>query len=433
MEVKPGYKQTEVGMIPEDWDVKSTSQIANPVRGGSPRPAGDPKFFNGSFIPWLTVAALTNIPSSKLVVTETAACLTEEGSLHSRTLNSGTIIIANSGATLGVAKVLGIKCCANDGIAALLNLSKEVSGAYLTHFINTRTSYLREVVATGNGQPNLNTRLIGRLKIPLPPTKDEQERIAAALGDVDAFIESLEQLSARKRHLKQGVMEELLTGKNRLPGFKVRPGYKQTEVGIIPEDWEVAALGGLLATAPAYGINAPAIPYDSRYPTYLRITDISEDGRFIDESKASVNHPLATDYRLSEGDLVFARTGASVGKSYLYDRNDGELVFAGFLIRIRPDAKKLLPAYLKYFAHSNSYWNWVRVNSMRSGQPGINGREYASLPIPLSPTTAEQEAIAETLSDMDTEMAALDKELAKIRKLKHGMMQELLTGRIRLI
>ncbi len=140
LRVPVGYKQTEVGVIPEDWEVKPANQIGTPVRGGSPRPAGDPRYFNGTFIPWLTVAALTNIPASRLVVSETETCLTEEGSLHSRTLLPGTLIIANSGATLGVAKILGIKCCANDGIAALLNLSKKCSTQYLVHFFNTKTT-----------------------------------------------------------------------------------------------------------------------------------------------------------------------------------------------------------------------------------------------------------------------------------------------------
>src|SRR5262249_45225760 len=156
------------------------------------RPAGDPRYFNGSHIPWLTVAALTNIPDSRLVVSETASCLTREGSLHSRTLLPGTLIIANSGATLGVAKILGIKCCANDGIAAVLELDDDVCSRFLAYYINTRTEYLRKTVATGNGQPNLNTELISQINFPLPPTKAEQEAIAEALSDADALIESLE-------------------------------------------------------------------------------------------------------------------------------------------------------------------------------------------------------------------------------------------------
>jgi type I restriction enzyme S subunit len=214
--------------------------------------------------------------------------------------------------------------------------------------------------------------------------------------------------------------------------MELKPRYKQTEVGVIPEDWELAQLGDLLTGSPTYGINAPAIPYDTRYATYLRITDITEDGRFDTSSKASVDHPITDNYRMEDGDLVFARTGASVGKSYLYEPKDGELVFAGFLIRVRPDPNKLCPQYLKHFAFSLPYWNWVSVNSMRSGQPGINGREYASLLLPLPPTKAEQDAIAEALSDADALIESLEQLIAKKRQIKQGAMQELLTGEKRL-
>lgn len=88
----------------------------------------------------------------------------------------------------------------------------------------------------------------------------------------------------------------------------VPQGYKQTDVGVIPEDWEVASLGKFLRKPPSYGINAPAISFDSRFPTYLRITDITEDGRFSDAGKASVSHLASSTYMLEEGDLVFART-----------------------------------------------------------------------------------------------------------------------------
>src|SRR5437879_1985312 len=103
MDLKRGYKQTEVGMLPDEWEVKHVRDLGAIVRGGSPRPAGDPRFFNGSFIPWLTVAALTNIPDSQIRVSETVGFLTQEGAKRSRTLTKGTLIIANSGATLGVA------------------------------------------------------------------------------------------------------------------------------------------------------------------------------------------------------------------------------------------------------------------------------------------------------------------------------------------
>jgi type I restriction enzyme, S subunit len=151
------------------------------------------------------------------------------------------------------------------------------------------------------------------------------------------------------------------------------------------------------------------------------------------ESLPSVDHPSACSYRLAQGDVVFARTGASVGKSYLYCSGHGPLVYAGFLIRVAPNPELLAPPYLAFFAQTRVYWRWVTANSMRSGQPGINASEYASLPIPLPPTTREQFAIAAILSDMDAEIEALEKKLEKARQIKQGMMQDLLTGKIRLI
>ena len=201
---------------------------------------------------------------------------------------------------------------------------------------------------------------------------------------------------------------------------------------MIPADWEIVPLGQLLRRPPSYGINAPAVSFDFRLPKYLRITDITEDGKLSEETQASVDHPAAGLYGLESGDIVFARTGASVGKSYLYNSKDGRLIYAGFLIRLSPDPKRLVPTFLSFYAQSRSYWNWVKVNSMRSGQPGINGREYATLPIPLPPTLFEQEAITKALSDADALIESLEQLLTKKRQIKKGAMQELLTGKKRL-
>jgi type I restriction enzyme S subunit len=284
-----------------------------------------------------------------------------------------------------------------------------------------------------SGVPGVNRNDLHGLDVSRPPLP-EQRAIAAALSDVDALIGALDQLIAKKRDLKQAAMQQLLTGQRRLLGFGLtNRDYKQTEVGVIPEDWNVHTLRNCLSAPPDYGINAPAVPFSDKLPAYIRITDITEDGRFFPENPASVKRSDADLYYLKEGDLVFARTGASVGKSYLYKPKDGKLVFAGFLIRVSPDSGKLVPAYLAGYVTTGAFWNWVRLMSMRSGQPGINGNEYGQLPIPLPPTIDEQRAIAAVLSDMDAEIAALEQRRDKTRALKQGMMQELLTGRTRLI
>jgi type I restriction enzyme S subunit len=211
----------------------------------------------------------------------------------------------------------------------------------------------------------------------------------------------------------------------------VRAGHKHTTNGMIPDDWTVTPLGDLIMGSPDYGINAPAVAYADKLPAYLRITDISTEGRYLQTGKVSVNSSQSEAYYLADGDIVFARTGASVGKSYQYHEKDGPLVFAGFLIRVKPDINRVVSSYIYAFCNSNPYWSWVRLMSMRSGQPGINGREYSQLPIPLPPLP-EQQAIARALGDVDDLIASLDKLIAKKRDLKQASMQQLLTGKTRL-
>ncbi len=194
--------------------------------------------------------------------------------------------------------------------------------------------------------------------------------------------------------------------------------------------WKKVKLGDCLKQKPDYGINAPAVPYDNNLPTYLRITDITEDGCYSKKDIVSVANQAALKYVLEEGDLVFARTGASVGKTYLYDSKDGMLVFAGFLIRVKTDENVLLPEFFKYQTHTPQYKNWIAANSMRTGQPGINGNEYEefTFSIPFKnnkPDLSTQRRIAAILSSADKVIAATQKTIAKYKQIKQGMMEEL--------
>lgn len=190
-------------------------------------------------------------------------------------------------------------------------------------------------------------------------------------------------------------------------------------------------LGRLLLRAPRYGVNAAAVPLRPGVAPYIRITDISDDGRFAPNPKVGVSHRDVANYRMSPGEVVFARTGASVGKSYLYNPADGDLVYAGFLINIAPDPKRLDPRFLALYVQTREYWNWVARTSVRSGQPGINGREYATLLVPV-PDIRVQNVIADALSDVDELISTLERLTAKKLAIQLGMMQQLLTGRTRL-
>ena len=201
--------------------------------------------------------------------------------------------------------------------------------------------------------------------------------------------------------------------------------------GVVPAGWSVSRLRSCLRSSPRYGINAPAVPYNEALPTYLRITDISSDNQFKPSQRVSVRHSDADKYYLSEGDIVFARTG-SVGKSYLYDPNDGDLVFAGYLICVTPDASKLEPRFLAYFAQSSYYFDWIDATSSRSVQPGINGKEFADMQIFL-PSISEQRAIVDVLFDVDLLLKSIESLIVKKHVIKRATMQQLLTGNTRLL
>jgi type I restriction enzyme S subunit len=255
------------------------------------------------------------------------------------------------------------------------------------------------------------------------PRFPEQHRIAACLSSLDDLLAAERQkLDALKAH-KQGLMQQLFPREGETVPRLRFPEFRKAG------KWCAAPLGDLLSRTPEYGVNESAVPYSEHLPTYLRITDIDEDGRFPNGPKVSVDIAATADNYLDEGDIVLARTGASVGKSYRYRITDGRLVFAGFLIRIRPNAAKIDPVLLSNFLTTNQYWDWVRITSTRSGQPGLNGSEYASLLVPLPPEgkmgLLEQHRIATCLSSLDDLIAAKSDKLEALKTHKKGLMQQL--------
>lgn len=211
---------------------------------------------------------------------------------------------------------------------------------------------------------------------------------------------------------------------------EVPEGYKRTALGCYPLDWERLTLGSISERKGEYGLNAPACEYEEGLPKYLRITDIDEDGKYIDNG-AYVKHIDSEKYVLRKGDLLFARTGASVGKNYLYDPSDDKLVFAGFLIKYHIK-KGYNPYIVAAMCNIHQYNNWVHMMSARSGQPGINAEEYATYAFMLPKKLSEQEKIAEILAGQDRVIALKEELLAEKQKQKKYLMQQLLTGKKRL-
>lgn len=165
-------------------------------------------------------------------------------------------------------------------------------------------------------------------------------------------------------------------------------------------EWKTYRLEELCTAKGSYGIGAPAVAYDANKYTYLRITDINDDGTLNRNGLMSVDDEHAEDYILKENDIVFARTGNSTGRTYFYDGQDGELVYAGFLIKFSLDSEKVNPRILKYYTHSQPYYNWVRSFDTGGTRGNINAKVFGAMPITLPPRR-QQDRIVEILKPLD--------------------------------
>lgn len=203
-----------LGEVPEHWEIKRLGHISNVVRGASPRPAGDPRYFDGDFIPWITVGELTK--DSEPYLTSTKSMLTEDGAALSRMIREGTLLLTNSGATLGVPKILSITGCANDGVVGFENLRDNANKLFLYYFFTSITGNLRDRIKQGSGQPNLNTDIIRGLATTFPPASEQGLIVDFLVGEtkrVDSMVAKVETAIECLQEYRTALITAAVTGK----------------------------------------------------------------------------------------------------------------------------------------------------------------------------------------------------------------------------
>ncbi|TOG16283.1 restriction endonuclease subunit S [Vibrio parahaemolyticus] len=289
----------------------------------------------------------------------------------------------------------------------------------------TSESFRKDLFVKADSGTRPYIGILGQLTLNLTlPEIDEQQKIASFLSKFD---EKIALLTAKKNKLteyKKGVMQQLFNGKweeqdGQLTFIPPTLRFKADDGSEFP-DWVEKTLGDV-SEPPSYGLNSAATKYDG-VNKYIRITDIDEDDRSFSPSPLTSPEEVNDAYLLEEGDIVFARTGASVGKSYLYNKDDGRLMFAGFLIKF--SVSKANPKFISYQMTTSQYEHWVKVMSVRSGQPGINAQEYSTYSLNI-PCTEEQEQIANFLSALDHKIDLLSSELEKAKEWKKGLLQQM--------
>ena len=419
-EAPAGYKQTEVGVIPEDWEVKPMAELFTFQNGVNAE-----KSAYGSGVPFINV--LEVITHSTITETRIPGRITLTApALNAFAVQRGDVLFNRTSETqeeVGLASVyVGTKAVVFGGFVIRARPRDSRLDSSFTAYALRSPIVRSQIVARGQGavRANIGQKDLSRVQVFLP-TKAEQEAIAEALSDVDKLLGSLEKLIAKKQAIKQATMQQLLSGKTRLPGFSptetgscvyrkgVSSGYKQTEVGLIPEDWHIVGLGEVCKIRTGKRDVNEGNP-DGQYPFFT----CSRDHTYSD------NYSFDTEAILIAGNGEVGNLHYFRGKFEAYQRT---YVLSDFCINVQLVWYQL-NAYLR---------KSLGIGTIGSSIPYIKKENLFSFRfvLPLSPS--EQCAIAAALFDMDTEIAALEQRRDKTRAIKQGMMQQLLTGRVRLV
>ncbi len=390
--IPAGYKQTEIGVIPEDWVVKKLKDLANYRRGSFPQPYGLDKWYDNNFgMPFVQVV---DVAENFKLKNETKQKISKEGSKFSVFVKKGTIVLTIQGS-------IGRICITqyDSYVDRTLLIFESFKNQFDKYFFMLKIFQKFEIEkqkAPGGIIKTITKEALSDFEIDYPSNLSEQTVIATTLLDTDALIEKLEKLIAKKKAIKQGAMQQLLTGKKRLPGFS--------------EDWEVKKLGEMLD----YEQPTKYLVKEAEYSNDFKIPVLTAGKTFIlgytsEETGVYDNLPVIIfdDFTTANKFVDFPFKAKSSAMKMLKPRNKN--------INLRFLFEKMHLIDFKLGDHKR-YWI----------------SEYQNIEVEM-PKSEEQTAIATVLSDIDVEIEKLENKLAKYQQIKIGMMQQLLTGKIRLI
>jgi len=281
------------------------------------------------------------------------------------------------------------------------------------YYLLQKLDFTKYVV--GSGIPHIYFKDYKHVEIKIPTLK-EQEKIGEFLGSFDKIIQKQQEKIGLLKEFKKGHLQQMFPSKDsnvpKIRFEKFTDAWEQCKLGDMAESFE-------------YGLNASATEYDG-INKYLRITDIDEDTRLFktgDITSPNIDYNGSDNYLLKNGDILFARTGASVGKSYIYKENDGRVYFAGFLIRARIKSN-YSPQFIYQTTVRDDYAKKIMITSQRSGQPGVNAKEYSNFEF-LIPSHKEQIKIGDYFEKIDNLITLHQRKLKSLEDLKQGYMQRL--------
>ena len=436
VEMKSGYKMTEVGVIPEDWEVKTLGKLAcingrigfrgytvkDLVRKGEGAIAIGGKHISKNFLDLSDAEYISwkkYYESPEIMVKQGDIVLAQRG-----TLGKSALIKSDIGpATINPSLVLinKIKC---NNLYLIYNMQSSSVTDYIRQ-INSQTSI-----------PMISQKQIEGIKIAIAKLDCEQAAIATALSDVDSLISALTKKIMKKKAIKQGLMQQLLTGRKRLPGYEKNREPVQTEWGAIPKDWKTLSIGKCCSIKARIGWQGLKKSEYLSSGEYVLVTGTDFlNGRIDWKSCVYVSkkrYEQDANIQIVKHDILITKDG-TIGKvAFLDDVPCLGTLNSGIFV-VRSHSEELDQCYLSKIFESFIFDSFLESLVAGSTINHLYQKDFVHFNFPVPPTISEQTAIANILSDCDSEIAALEEKRDKYKEIKQGMMQQLLTGKIRLI
>ena len=440
--VPEGFQKTEIGVIPVGWDVKQLYDFIVALEAGiSVNSTNDSEASSHG----MSILKTSCIFGGKFFPKEAKAILSRDLKRAKLNPRKNAIIISrmNTPALVGEIGFVDNDCCDLFLPDRLWQTKYKNESAFHERWLAYILSYptysnkVKETATgTSNSMKNISKDSFLSVKVPTP-NKSEQIAISTALSDVDTLITSLEKLIAKKRAIKTAAMQQLLTGKKRLPPFdQSHTGYKKTELGEIPEDWELVRLGDLGKT---YGGLTGKTKSDfgignANYIPFMNImSSVTVNPKWVERVSLKVGE---LQNEVLKGDLLFngsSETPEEVAMCSLVLNQISDLYLNSFCFGFRLNKDTNSDGlFMAYWFRSSIGRNMMAYLAQGATRYNISKRAFVELQFWL-PSVEEQKCISAILSDMDLDIQSLEQRLNKAQKIKQGMMQELLTGKTRLL
>ncbi len=417
--IPEGYKRTEIGMVPEDWRILKLEDYTTKIGSGI-TPRGGRKVYKKEGRPFVRSQ---NIGWGYLDL-EDLVFIDERThkSFDATELLEDDVLLNITGASIGRSAMVSDKIVGgnvNQHVCIIRTLKDYIEPEYLNYFLISGSG--QDQVAShqaGGNREGLNFGQIGKFKIPLPPTLEEQQAIAEALSDVDALIAELDVLIEKKQQVKKGAMQQLLTGKKRLPGFE--------------GEWEEKRLGNVLYVQGGYAFKSTN--FQKFGVPIIRISNIQDGAIDLEESVFySPDSHIPNEFKIEKGEALIAMSGATTGKVGLYSHDQVAYQNQRVGKFVVNDSRHTDDSYILHLVSSDHFRKVLSKELEQGAQPNVSAKQLEGLVFNMPNDVEEQKAIANILGDIDAEIQALQSKRVKYEQIKQGMMEELLTGKTRLV